>query len=152
MCYECAKIPKDPIFRQRVIRKRKDLNSKQSNRKGSSKFKVSSFVLAHGERKNTNLSSKQTIEKLKEYRHKTRRQRLMLFRLSLKLCRSQKRTSSIRNHLVEHSRRGDVSAITYNLHKAYEKGLLSDKSKLITFLSTITSNFCKKSKGKRYDE
>lgn len=45
--------------------------------------------------------------------------------------------------LGEHSKRGDVSAIIYNLNVAYDKGLLGGKSKLFKFINEVTKNFTK---------
>lgn len=47
--------------------------------------------------------------------------------------------------------RGDVSAISYNLNLAYEKGMLKNKEITTKFLTTISNNLTVKPKGKRYD-
>ena len=49
------------------------------------------------------------------------------------------------------AKRGDVSAICYNLNRAYEKGCLSGKSKVLKFITNISENLRRKSKGHRYN-
>eukprot|EP00112_Aurelia_sp_Birch-Aquarium-sp1_P026516 Seg944.3 transcript_id=Seg944.3/GoldUCD/mRNA.D3Y31 product="hypothetical protein" protein_id=Seg944.3/GoldUCD/D3Y31 len=52
--------------------------------------------------------------------------------------------------MAENANRGHVSAIVQDLNSAFEKGLLSGKSKILQFISNVVKNFSRKSP--RYDK
>ena len=63
----------------------------------------------------------------------------------------KQRAHSLRDRIKELSRRGDIRAIGYNISKAFDEGLLKEKTGLLLdLLNTILQNLSRKKKEKRY--
>lgn len=73
-----------------------------------------------------------------------------VFLSSSTLAQVKQRAQVLTDRLKEHCRRGDIKAIGYNIAKAYNGGLLKEKSGLMDILKTVSQNLCRKKKGKRY--
>jgi hypothetical protein len=99
---------------------------------------------------NKYLNEKKVQSKLKRLRKTCKTQRLIIYRMALKLARSRAVNRKLTSKMRENCKRGDVSAICENLHRAYNKGCLTGKSKTLQFLKDISSNISKSGKGHRY--
>ncbi len=75
---------------------------------------------------------------------------MKVLNLSKTVARLRASKVKLSERLVEQAKRGDVSAIIESLNAAYEKGLLSGKSKLLKFIKDMAKNFTQKSP--RYGE
>ena len=52
--------------------------------------------------------------------------------------------------MAESTCRADQKSIYYNLRRAYDKGLLSSKRQVLSFITDISANIRRKTSGKRY--
>ena len=136
MCSACNSIPKIDSFRLKLQR-RSDSRS-DSNETDTSKTNF------------TYLPRDELLFKLRETKEQLEYCRSQVFLLSSALARVKQRAHSLKDKVKEFSRRGDISAIGYNITKAYKEGKLKEKAGLVKILDTISQNLCKKKKGKRY--
>ena len=83
--------------------------------------------------------------RLRKYRRLYNSQRIKILGLSTNIARLKASKQKLSEKIGEHAKRGDVSAIVHNLNYAYEKGLLSGKSKVLQFIGDITKNLTRKS-------
>ena len=133
VCSACKSIPKIDSFRLKLQRRcGKDENSSVDK---------TNFAYRSKDELLSTLSDK--CDQIEFYKSQ-------IFLLSSKLARVKQRAHTLKERLKEHCRRGDVKAIGYNIAKAYEGGLLKEKSGLLDILSTVSQNLTKKAKGKRY--
>ena len=136
MCSACNSIPKIDSFRLKLQRRsdsRDDLNEADTRK--------TNFAY---------LPRDQLLLKLRETKEQLECCRSQVFLLSSALARVKQRAHSLKDKIKEFSRRGNISAIGYNIAKAYKEGKLKDKAGLVNILDTISQNLCKKKKGKRY--
>ena len=136
MCSACNSIPKIDSFRLKLQR-RSDSRG-DSNETDTSKTNF------------TYLPRDQLLLKLRETKGQLECCRSQVFLLSSTLARVKQRAHSLKDKVKEFSRRGDISAIGYNIAKAYKEGKLKEKAGLVDILDSISQNLCKKKKGKRY--
>lgn len=136
MCSACNSIPKIDSFRLKLQR-RSDSRG-DSNETDTSKTNF------------TYLPRDQLLLKLRETKEQLECCRSQVFLLSSTLARVKQRTHSLKDKVKEFSRRGDISAIGYNIAKAYKEGKLKEKAGLVDILDSISQNLCKKEKGKSY--
>lgn len=136
MCSACNSIPKIDSFRLKLQR-RSDSRG-DSNETDTSKTNF------------TYLPRDELLFKLRETKEQLECCRSQVFLLSSALACVKQRTHSLKDKVKEFSRRGDISAIGYNITKAYKEGKLKEKAGLVNILDTISQNLCKKKKGKRY--
>lgn len=136
MCSACNSIPKIDSFRLKLQR-RSDSRG-DSNETDTSKTNF------------TYLPRDQLLLKLRETKEQLECCRSQVFLLSSTLARVKQRAHSLKDKVKEFSRRGDISAIGYNIAKAYKEGKLKEKAGLVDILDSISQNLCKKKKGKSY--
>ena len=99
---------------------------------------------------NKNLTETEKDVKLKVYKARNKRQRILLVRLAQKLALVQSRKKKLSEKIAEYTNRGDTSACIENIKRAHEQGCLSGSSKTLKFLKDITANMTKHGRGKRY--
>ena len=85
------------------------------------------------------------MAKLKHYRKLYASQTVKILGLSKQNARLRASKQKLTDKLGQNAKRGDVSAIVYNLNTAYENGLLHGKSKLLKFISNVSKNLNHKS-------
>ena len=133
ICNACATIPSLTAFRLRVFRHKN---------KPEPKLKTN----------NKHLGSTQAIMKFSAIRSKSKREAMKQVWVHTKtqklLAQKQRLVSKIKSA----ADCGDVSEICKNLQSAYEAGLLSNKTNILSFMKTLSANLGKKAKGRRYDE
>ena len=94
---------------------------------------------------NRYMSSIQKYKKLKHYRKLCSTKEIKILVLSKRIARLRVAKQKLSDKLGHNSRRGDISAIICNLNTAYERGLISGKSKPLSFMSNISKNMICKS-------
>ena len=99
----------------------------------------------HFGKNNKFLSNVQNMAKLKHYRKLYASQTVKILGLSKQNARLRASKQKLTQKLGQNAKRGDVSAIVYNLNTAFENGLLHGKSKLLKFISNVSKNLNQKS-------
>ena len=131
ICCECRKVPYIRSFRARVVRykeqpalqTRDDCMTKMQQRK-----KLSHLETLMDKAQFKEVQMRKTIKRIEQ------------------------RKVKVTDLFEESINRADVLGIVSNLKLANDKGMLDEKSKLLSFLKTLTANLSRSSKGKRYDE
>ena len=98
---------------------------------------------------NKHLGKRSMRDNLKSYGYRTSKQRLVNFRLRIKLARLAVSRRSTKEKAAERARRGDIHAITESLHRAYDKGLITSLDNTVTFMRTVAENLKRDSHGHR---
>ena len=131
ICSFCEDLPKNQSFVKRI----------QRANEASQENDVKSLP----GRNNGFLSDKIRLQKLAKYRKVCESQRLKMYNLCKTIARLRSSRKTLLDRIGENANRGDVSAIINDLNSAYEKGLLSGKSKVLQFISNIVKHFQRKS-------
>ena len=101
---------------------------------------------------NKHLSNTRKNEKMAALRKKLKLQVLLSLRLSQMLARTKGRKKRLADKISMYSKRGNVSVIIENLHRAFDKGCLRGKSNTLKFLKNVPSNLTRSTHGKCYSK
>lgn len=100
---------------------------------------------------NDNYCSNTTLcARLRQKRFTINRLRLSNHTLSKKVVSLSKTKETLSAVMAESTCRADQKSIYYNLRRAYDKGLLSSKRQVLSFITDISANIRRKTSGKRY--
>lgn len=134
ICSACYSIPRIDSFRLKLHRRT------DSNVSDSSKTNFTYMYLPRD----------QLLVKLREAKEQVECYKSRVFLLSSELARVRQKVHSLRDKMKEFAKRGDISAIAFNIVRAHKEGRLKEKAGLMNIVDTISKNLCKKKKGKRY--
>ena len=136
MCHSCRGIPALKSFRKRAIRRHHSYGDSD---------KRNTTCIRHGY-----LSIPELMNKATEQKKDIDKKASEIFFLTSKLTRKQVRCKTLKDQLVEFARRGSIKAVSYQLQKAADMGMLEDKAVLKGLLEAVGRNLHVEKKGKRY--
>ena len=142
-CYDCKSLLNMHSFQMKIRRANSEVTVSGNSTDGTLKTVT-------GKTNNRYLRSDKKGAKLTLMRKSLKRQRLIIKRLSFKVCCARCYREKLKDKIKENSARGDVSAICKNFQQAYDNGSLAGKSKVITFVKTVSQNIVRDPKGRRH--
>ena len=136
-CYECKNIPNLQSFCKRALLRHQRVESTDEGRD-------TTWI------RNDYLNHTEVQEKLTKQKKDIDRKESQIFFLTSKVARKQIQCRNYKEKLVEFSRRGTMQAVSYQLQKASDLGMLKDRSVLCGLLEAVARNLHVKKQGKRY--
>ena len=136
-CINCKKVPQLPSFKKRILLRAE--KTKEHCVRSTNKIRFE--YLTSSEQTDAFRKESVQLEKVKSE----------LFFAKAKTLRQKLKLRDLKDKLREFSKRGDMKAVTNNLIKAQEKGLLNDHKVLFDTIESVARNFhVRGPKGNRY--